>query len=359
MEWATLAAAAAVYARRIPMVVAVVGGAAVMAQRWYGEDSCTADIDESSAEGLCDANSYAEAKANTLLIQVPVLGTTKTFWRLSDEATRITRKLALILRSHHSVGKYLTADLQMSNIWISYSGSVKLRGVSFTDQDFSIKSVRDDYKRLSSVMQAFILISGGDITKLPPDYKEFLTLLGSETLEMEDEFLIVNSSALLPMKNRTEVFLMLHGKIMDLSRKQADQADKKKMMKILSKLPYKKDWLNTARANAKINQWVVDVKNPYKMTQFDLLRLNRNVRSHLHQYGDDNVEEILYCEWPELLLAMETMLHVEGELEDCDIQNKFGGDVGSGGSGVRTEDPYGGRRSRGSRGDGATLVRRG
>jgi hypothetical protein len=57
----------------------------------------------------------------------------------------------------------------------------------------------------------------------------------------------------------------------------------------------------------------------------DLLRLNRNVRSHLHEYGhDDDVEEILYCEWPMLLIAMETMLHLEGELQDTDIENKFG-----------------------------------
>jgi len=76
----------------------------------------TEDIDESSAEGLCSAKSYA--KANPLLIQVPVLGTAaKKFWRLSDKATRITRKLVLILRSHHSVGKHLAAPLQVSNAW--------------------------------------------------------------------------------------------------------------------------------------------------------------------------------------------------------------------------------------------------
>jgi hypothetical protein len=45
----------------------------------------------------------------------PVLGTTKKFWRLSDRATR---KLALILMSHHSVGKCL------SDVWVSSTGSV-------------------------------------------------------------------------------------------------------------------------------------------------------------------------------------------------------------------------------------------
>ncbi|TVU50222.1 hypothetical protein EJB05_01586, partial [Eragrostis curvula] len=284
----------------------------------------TLGIDKSSAQILCDAESYVkanamliEAKANTMLIEVPVLGTTKTFWRLSDEATRISRKLAKILKAYHSVGKYVTAPLQVSNVWISSSGSVKLSGVSFTDQGFSIKRVRDDYKHLSRVLRSLIRISGGDIAKLPPDYMEFLRLLGSDTLAMKDEFLVVNNSALLPMKNR-QVFLV---QIKYLGRTRAGQAKKKQ---ILSMLPYEDDWLNTAKANAKLNKWVVNVQNNYKMTQFDLLRLNRNVRSHLHQYSDDDIEEILYCEWPELLMAMQKMLHVEGELESCDIQNKFG-----------------------------------
>ncbi|KAG2588529.1 hypothetical protein PVAP13_5NG341681 [Panicum virgatum] len=83
----------------------------------------TEDIDESSAEGLRDAKSYA--KANPMLIQVPVLGTRRKFWRLSDDATRIIRKLALILRSQHSVGNCLAAPLQVSNVWIGSTGSVR------------------------------------------------------------------------------------------------------------------------------------------------------------------------------------------------------------------------------------------
>ncbi|TVU51566.1 hypothetical protein EJB05_03001 [Eragrostis curvula] len=281
----------------------------------------TGDIDESSAEGLCDAESYA--KANPMLIQVQVQGTTKKFWRLTDEATRITRKLALILRSHHSVGKYLTTPLQVSNIWISSAGSVKLRGVCFTGKRFSIQRVRDDYRHLSRVLQSLFRVSGGDVTKLPPDYKEFLALLESDTLTMKDEFLIVNNSALLPMSNRTEVFLMLYDRIvMYLGRTKAGKAKKKR---ILSKLPYNNDWLDTASANTQINQWVVNkTQKQYKRTQLDQLRLNRNVRSHLHQYNDDNIEEIMYYEWPELLMDMVKMLHMEGELQGTDIQNKFG-----------------------------------
>jgi hypothetical protein len=160
----------------------------------------TEDIDESSAEGLCDAASYA--KANAMLIQVPVLGTTKTFWRLCDAATTVNRKLALILRSYHSVGKYLAAPLQVSNVWISSAGSVKLRGVRFIGKRLSIEHFQDDYKHLSRALQELILISGGNITKLPPDYKEFLLLLESDTITMKDEFLIVNNPALLPMSNR-------------------------------------------------------------------------------------------------------------------------------------------------------------
>lgn len=161
----------------------------------------TEDIDESSAEALCSAKSYA--KANPMLIHVPVLGTSKKFWRLSDKATRISRKLALILRNHHSVGKHLAAPLQVSNVWIgSTSGSVKLRGVSFSAKGFCIERVRDDYRHLSRVLQAMIRISGGDVSRLPPDFRGFLELLGRDTLTMEDEFLIVNNAALLPMKNR-------------------------------------------------------------------------------------------------------------------------------------------------------------
>ncbi|CAL5074796.1 unnamed protein product [Urochloa decumbens] len=281
----------------------------------------TEDIDESSAEGLCGAVTYA--KANAMLIQVPVLGTTKKFWRLSDKATMISRKLALILKSHHAVCKYLSAPLKVSNVWISIStGTVKLRGVSFTSKQFDIERVRDDYKHLSSVLLVLISISGGDITKLPPDYEEFIMLLRRNTLTVQDEFLIVNNSALLPMKNRTEVFLMLCDKINKyLGRTKDGQAKKKR---ILSKLPYKKDWLDTAVANTQINQWVVNVQNKYERTQYDQLRLNRNVRSHMHDYNDDNIEEVLYCEWPELLMEMMKALHAESELECTDIQNKFG-----------------------------------
>jgi len=142
------------------------------------------------------------AKDNAMLIQVPVLGTTKTFWRLSDEATRISRKLALILRSQHSVCKYLTAPLQVSNVWIGSTGNVKLRGVSLGERFFRIERVRDDYKHLSRVLELLIMISGGDINKLPPDYRDFLLLLRRNDLTRNDEFLIVNNAALLPMKNR-------------------------------------------------------------------------------------------------------------------------------------------------------------
>ncbi|CAL4963793.1 unnamed protein product [Urochloa decumbens] len=280
----------------------------------------TEDIDESSAEELCDAKSYA--KANAMLIQVPVLGTSKRFWRLSDQATRISRKLALILRSQHSVGKSLAARLQVSHVWIGSAGSVKLRGISFSDKGFSIERVRDDYKQLSRVLQALIRISGGDIAKLPPDFRGFLALLGNDNLTMGDEFLIVNNAALLPMKNRTEVFLMLHDRIVKYLGR--TNQSKKKKNRIISKLPYENSWLDTARANAQINKWVVNCQNEYKRTQYDLLRLNRNVRSHLHEYNDEDIEEILYCEWPELLMDMVTLLHLEGELESTDIQNKFG-----------------------------------
>jgi uncharacterized protein YicC (UPF0701 family) len=119
----------------------------------------------------------------------------------------------------------------------------------------------------------------------------------------------------------TEVFLMLHDRIVNyLGRR--DQAKKRR---ILSKLPYRNNWLGTARANAKINQWVVSVQNEYRgATALDLLRLNRNVRCHMHEYDDDDIEETLYCEWPKLLMAMEKLLHSEGELVATDIQNKFG-----------------------------------
>jgi hypothetical protein len=44
----------------------------------------------------------------------------------------------------------------------------------------------------------------------------------------------------------------------------------------------------------------------------------------MHEYDDDDIEETLYCEWPKLLMAMEKLLHLEGELVATDIQNKFG-----------------------------------
>ena len=115
---------------------------------------------------------------------------------------------------------------------------------------------------------------------------------------------------------------MLHDTIV----KHLGRTDRAKKKRILSGLPYQSDWLETARANARINQWVVNVQHEHRRTQSDLLRLNRNVRSHLHEYdgGGGDIEEVLYCEWPELLLAMVKLLHLEGELEATDIENKFG-----------------------------------
>jgi hypothetical protein len=109
-----------------------------------------------------------------------------------------------------------------------------------------------------------------------------------------------------------------------LGRTRAGQA---KRRRILSKLPYEKDWLDTATANTLINQWVANVHqhHQYERTQYDQLRLHRNVRSHMHDYNDDDIEEVLYCEWPELLMEMVNLLHLEGELQGTDIQNKFGG----------------------------------
>jgi hypothetical protein len=310
------------------------------------------EIDESSAEELRDAASYVQH--NAMLIQVPVVGTARTFWRLSDEATRMIRKLALILRNHHSVCKCLAAPLQASNVWVGSAGNAKLRGARFTDKGFSVERVREDYRNLFWVLQQLISISGGDTSKLPPDYIDFLSLLTEDNLTNKDEFLVVNHAALLPLKNRyffltqfhclassccccccccrliwvscghsTEAFLMLYDRIV----KYLGKRNRAKMNRILSCLPYQNDWLDTATANAKINQWIVNVQNTkeYRKTTFDLLRLNRNVRSHLHEYGhDDDVEEILYCEWPMLLVVMEKMLHREGELQDTDIENKFG-----------------------------------
>jgi hypothetical protein len=146
--------------------------------------------------------SYAKAKANTMMIQVPVLGTSKKFWRLSDKATRISRKLALILSGQHSDGKYLTAPLQLSNVRIGNNESVKLRGVSFADRGSSIERVRNDYKYLAKVLIELMKYSGGDINNLPPDYMDFLMLMLRGNVTVRDEFLIVNNVALLPMENR-------------------------------------------------------------------------------------------------------------------------------------------------------------
>ena len=78
----------------------------------------------------------------------------------------------------------------------------------------------------------------------------------------------------------TEAFLMLHDRIV----KYLGRTDRAKKRRILAGLPYESDWLETERANARINQWVVNVQHEYRRTQSDLLRLNRNVRSHLHEY---------------------------------------------------------------------------
>jgi hypothetical protein len=118
------------------------------------------------------------------------------------------------------------------------------------------------------------------------------------------------------------VFLVFHDKIVTTLGR--TKGGKKKRDRILSKLPYEQDWLDTARANTEINRYVTGVQNPYKRTQLDQLRLNRNIRSHPHQYNTDDIEEALYCEWPELLTEMAKMLHVEGELQGTGIHNKFG-----------------------------------
>ncbi|GJM94389.1 hypothetical protein PR202_ga11029 [Eleusine coracana subsp. coracana] len=162
----------------------------------------TGNLQRSSEVCANEALAYRCRCNETHFVIVLIAPRTSMNHLLRGSVARISRKLALILKSHHAVCKYLTAPLQVSNVWISSTGIVKLRGISFTSKHFSIERVRDDYKHLSRVLLALISISGGDITKLPPDYKEFIMLLTRNTLTVQDEFLIVNNSALLPMKNR-------------------------------------------------------------------------------------------------------------------------------------------------------------
>uniref|UniRef100_A0A0A9FSV1 Uncharacterized protein n=1 Tax=Arundo donax TaxID=35708 RepID=A0A0A9FSV1_ARUDO len=51
-------------------------------------------------------------------------------------------------------------------------------------------------------------------------------------------------------------------------------------------------------ANTKINQWVVEVQHEYKSTPAGLLQLNRNVRSHLHEYNDETLRKFCIVNGP-------------------------------------------------------------
>uniref|UniRef100_A0A0E0N9J7 Uncharacterized protein n=1 Tax=Oryza rufipogon TaxID=4529 RepID=A0A0E0N9J7_ORYRU len=282
-----------------------------------GASSSACYIDESFGnQEIIDAETYV--KANPMLVKANVLGSAKTFWRMSDIAVRLIRRLARILKILHEQKRYLLAPLSVQNLVI-VSGELKLRNVTLADDDFSFDRIKCDYQYMSVVLEELIMLSVGQngLSNIPPDFGKYLGLLKG-LVKPDDEFLITNHASLLPMANRTDAFMMMYNHIMGyLGRK-----DPKTKIDILSHLKYDTDWLRTASGNSEIGKWLW--RRRYGQTVKEFLHLNRNIRSHPYEHSEEKIEEALYGEWPELLVEMQEKLHEEGELQNTEMESKFG-----------------------------------
>ena len=160
-------------------------------------------FDENSSLRFCDSSSFV--KTHALLVQTTVRGRRNSwYWQVSDEMKKICRCLVHIMKSQHSIGKILDGSLSSSHIWIcSGTGKAQLRNISFTDKDFSLDKIKEDYKMLSEVIKEIIRMWGGDksLSDLPDDFVGFLDYLEKDLLTNRDEFMAANHCALLPMSN--------------------------------------------------------------------------------------------------------------------------------------------------------------
>uniref|UniRef100_A0A0D3F0G5 Uncharacterized protein n=1 Tax=Oryza barthii TaxID=65489 RepID=A0A0D3F0G5_9ORYZ len=251
-----------------------------------GASSSACYIDESFGhQEIIDAETYV--KANPMLVKANVLGSAKTFWRMSDIAVRLIRRLARILKILHEQKRYLLAPLSVQNLVI-VSGELKLRNVTLADDDFSFDRIKCDYQYMSVVLEELIKLSVGQngLTNIPPDFGKYLGLLKG-LVKPDDEFLITNHASLLPMANRTDAFMMMYNHIMGyLGRK-----DPTKKIDILS----------------------------HRLASHSVRK-----QSHPYEHSEEKIEEALYGEWPELLVEMQEKLHEEGELQNTEMETKFG-----------------------------------
>ncbi|CAL4937798.1 unnamed protein product [Urochloa decumbens] len=231
---------------------------------------------------------------------------------------KVTRCLVQIFKSQHSIGKVLDDSITASNVWICIAtGRAQLRDVTFTDKAYSLQRVKQDYKTLSKVLKEIVLVWGGKkaLGDTPSDYLGFLSYLENDVLAVRDEFMAENHCALVPISNRSDVFLMFYNHIMQ-------RVSKKKQQKILSGLSGARTYFAKAKANTLIAKWLV--KRKYKKSNFGQLKMNRNIRSHAYDYTKHDIEVELYYEYPDLLVEIQLQLHNEQELERTQIHGKFG-----------------------------------
>ncbi|CAN6290566.1 unnamed protein product [Urochloa humidicola] len=274
-------------------------------------------IDQSSALGFCDVNSYVKKKP--VLVKDFARGRANTsFRRVSEDMKRVSRNLVQIFKSQHSIGKVLDGSVTASNVWICIAtGRAQLRDVTFTDKSFSLQRVQQGYIALSKVLKEVVYMWGGQnaLANAPSDYIGFLSYLENNVLAVRDEFVAENHCALVPISNRSDVFLMFYNHIMQ-------RVGKKKKLRILRGLSGASTYFAQAKANTLIAKWLV--KRKYKKSNFDQMKMNRNIRCHAYDYTKHDIEIELYYEYPDLLTEIQLQLHSEQELEMTQIHRKFG-----------------------------------
>uniref|UniRef100_A0A0E0CFB0 Uncharacterized protein n=1 Tax=Oryza meridionalis TaxID=40149 RepID=A0A0E0CFB0_9ORYZ len=240
-------------------------------------------IDETSTDEIFSAESYV--KSFPMLIEMQVLGSGATFWRLSDHTSWI-RCLGMILKKQHTAGHYLARPLLVSDVLITSSGKLKLRQGTFCKKAKSLVNLNQDYQYMAQLVKELMLLSNGPdaFDKSPSDFDKYIELLESDA------------------------FLMMYNQIMGVIAKR----NLVLAINIISKLPYQSTWFATAGSNTEISKWFRYRR--YQNTPKNFLDLNRNVRSHPYAYAtliklNITIEEALYGEWPDLLIDMQEQLH--------------------------------------------------
>uniref|UniRef100_A0A0D9VE15 Uncharacterized protein n=1 Tax=Leersia perrieri TaxID=77586 RepID=A0A0D9VE15_9ORYZ len=276
----------------------------------------------SGAGELINALSYA--RANPLMRRVKILGREeKLVWIPNDNLRRLIRSLNMIHKLLHKKKKCLLS-LTSSSVLVDEEGRGVIQGATVIK--YSTEDVCRGYNETSAIVKELIIESVGLEAigvDCIADFRRLLHQMENVT-SIDQEYILSNHASLIPDFNRTSVFHLFHDHIMG---KLAHHEPKLKNQ-IINNLPYDGIWIDIAYSNCFLRNWL-NTDRKYKNTGNGHISFNKNVRSSMYDYlplfsyTQIQVDECLYCEFPDLLLDIEILLWMSGEIEGLGFEDKF------------------------------------